>query len=147
MIDLDTAFADLPIQHFEDNEVIIAEGEKSGGLYFLKSGKAAAYRGEDLVAEMDEIGSVYGDVSVLLDCAALVATRAVGATSFYVVKDVDAFFVERPELLLHVARDLAKKLHFMASYLTDVKQQYAGESNHLGMVHEVLDSFLNKKRS
>ena len=44
-------------------------------------------------------------------------------------------------------RDLAKKLHFMASYLTDLKQQYAGESNHLGMVHEVLDSFLHPKKS
>jgi CRP-like cAMP-binding protein len=144
MIDLDTACADLPVECFGDNEVVVAEGETSKGLYFLKSGKVAAYRGKELIAEIERVGSTWGDVSALLDCPALAEARSVGNSSFYVVTDVDAFFGNRPELLLHVTRDLAKKLNFMSSYLTDLKQQYAGHSDHLGMVHQVLDSFLHE---
>ena len=146
MIDLDTVCAELPIQTFEDGAVTIAEGQKAAGLYFLKSGKVEVYRGSELVTEIDEAGAVFGEVAVLLDCPALADTRVVGETHFYFAADADAFLKSRPEVALHVARDLAKKLHFMASYLTDLKQQYAGESNHLGMVHEVLDSFLHPKK-
>ena len=34
----------------------------------------------------------------------------------------------------------------MACYLTDLKQQYAGDSEGLGMVGEVLDSLMQAKR-
>lgn len=147
MIDLDALCAELPVVTFEDGEIVVCEGRKSDGLYFLKSGKVAAYRGSKLIVELTEVGAVIGEVTVLLDCPALSDTRAVGTTSFYCAKDAEAFLLSRPELAVHVARGLAKKLHFMASYLTDVKQQYASESNHLGMVHEVLDSFLHPKKS
>ncbi|MFT5825470.1 MAG: hypothetical protein ACI8ZW_000963, partial [Yoonia sp.] len=50
-----------------------------------------------------------------------------------------------PELLLHLTRGMARKMHFMASYLTDIKKQYADEGSHLGMVNEVLNSFLHTK--
>lgn len=145
MIDLDIACAGLPIVTFEDGDIVIGEGRVPGGLYFLKSGKIAVYRGSELITEMDEVGTVIGELPVLLDCPALANSRVVGETSFYFAEDAEAFLLSQPELAVHVARGLAKKLHFMASYLTDLKQQYAGETGQLGMVHEVLDSFLHPK--
>ena len=147
MIDVDTVCAELPILTFEDGEAVITEGQSAVGLYFLISGKVAVYRRDELVAEMDVPGSVFGEVSVLLDCPALADTRAFGSASFWFAENAEAFLLSHPELAVHVARDLAKKLHFMSSYLTDLKQQYAGESNHLSMVHEVLDSFLHPKKT
>lgn len=144
MIDLNTAYSDLPILTFKDREVIIKEGKKASGLYFLKSGKVGVFRGKESIFEQGEVGSVFGDVATLLDSPALAESRAIGDVSLYFVAEVEAFLLERPEVMLHLSRGLAKKVNFMASYLTDLKQQYAGEENHLGMVHEVLDSFLGK---
>ena len=145
MFDLNAALAELPVLEFEDGAVIVEEGKKAKGLYFLKSGQVAVDRDQERVADINEFGFAFGDVATLLDGPALTETRAVGAVSVYVVRDVEAFLLERPELMLHLARGMARKVHFMASYLTDIKKQYADEGNHLGMVNEVLNSFLHTK--
>lgn len=145
MIDFDKLCADLPIQNFEDGDIITTEGQKLSCLYILKSGKVATFRGDEKITELDQTGTVLGEVAALLDCPTLAQLIAVGPTCFYVVENVESFLLEKPELALHVSHGLAKKMHFMASYLTDLKKQYADSGNHMGMVHEVLDSFLHQK--
>ena len=145
MFDLNAALAELPVLEFQDGDVIVAEGKKAKALYFLKSGQVAIDRNQERVADINEFGFAFGDVALLLDRPALTESRAQGAVCVYVAHDVDAFLLERPELLLHLARGLARKMDFMASYLADIKKQYAEDGSHLGMVHEVLDSFLHTK--
>jgi CRP/FNR family cyclic AMP-dependent transcriptional regulator len=145
IFDLNAALAELPVLGFQDGDVIVAEGKKANGIDFLKSGQVAVDRDGERVADIGEFGFAFGDVAILLDMLALTETRAVGAVSVYAVRDVEAFSLERPELLLHLTRGMARKMHFMASYLTDIKKQYADEGSHLGMVNEVLNSFLHTK--
>jgi len=145
MFDLNAALAELPVVEFQDGDVIVAEGKKVNAIYFLKSGQVAVDRDGERVADINEYGFAFGDVSFLMDHPALTETRADGQVSAYVVHDAEAFLLERPELLLHLARGLARKVNFIASYLTDIKKQYADEGSHLGMVNEVLNSFLNTK--
>jgi CRP/FNR family cyclic AMP-dependent transcriptional regulator len=145
IFDLNAALAELPVLGFQDGDVIVAEGKKANGIDFLKSGQVAVDRDGERVADIGEFGFAFGDVAILLDMLALTETRAVGAVSVYAVRDVEAFLLERPELLLHLTRGMARKMHFMASYLTDIKKQYADEGSHLGMVNEVLNSFLHTK--
>ncbi|CAA6677517.1 MULTISPECIES: Crp/Fnr family transcriptional regulator [unclassified Lentimonas] len=145
MFDLNAALAELPVVEFQDGDMILAEGKKTNGLYFLKSGQVAVERDGERVTDISEYGFAFGDVAILLDGPALTDTRAVGAVSLHFVSDAEAFLLERPELMLHLARGMARKVHFMASYLTDIKKQYAEDGSHLGMVHEVLDSFLHTK--
>jgi hypothetical protein len=42
------------------------------------------------------------------------------------------------DMLLEVARGLARRLNRLNAYLSDIKAQYGHESGHLGMVDEVL---------
>lgn len=145
MFDLNAILAELPVVEFQDGDVIVAEGKKADGIYFLKSGRVAVSRDDERVADINEIGFALGDVATLMDHPALTESRADGPVSVYAVRDGEAFLLERPELLLHLARGLARKMNFMASYLSDIKKQYADEGNHLGMVNEVLNSFLHTK--
>jgi len=146
MTDLHALFVNLPVLTFDDGDIVLGEGKKAPGMYFLKSGKVSFYRGSELVSEQAEVGTAVGDVAVLLECPSLATARAVGATCFYFVEDAEAFLLTQPAIAVHVSRGLAKKLHFIGAYLTDVKQQYAGTGNHLSMVNDVLDSFINSKK-
>lgn len=144
MFDLEASCGHLPLHSFEDGDLIIHEGRSVSALYFLKSGNTAAYRGSEKIDEINTPGAVFGDVSTLLDCPALLTTRSIGLTHFYVADNPEDFLLAHPEIALHVARDLARKLHFSSTYLTDLKEQYARTDQPHTLVNEVLDSFLHR---
>ena len=144
MIDIEEC-CELPIREFEDGEVVITEGGRSGALYFLKEGKVEIVRQGVILACEGEPGMVLGEISILLDRPHNAEVRAVGRAAFHVAANAEEFLKEHPEVNLTIARSLAKKVDAMGCYLVDLKQQYAGEEGHLGMVHEVLDSLMGMK--
>ena len=63
----------------------------------------------------------------------------------YAFDDAETFMRSDPEIALIVARMLAHRLNAAPTYLVDLKRQYAGNGNHLGMVSEVLASLLHSQ--
>lgn len=145
MIDVDCKCSDLPIRSYKDSELIIREGGAAGALYFLKEGTVSIYSKGEHVTDVSDKGSVFGEVAVLLERPAMADVRAQGDASFYVAEDAEAYLQSSPEVMLHIAKSLAKKIDFMSAYLSDLKKQYSGQDDHLGMVGDVLDSLLNAK--
>lgn len=145
MIDINCECCDLPTKVFQEGETIIQEGGCSDRLFFLVSGVLEVRRGEALIGEISETGSVIGEISVLLDRPHLSEVTAKTEAVFHVAEDAQGFLREHPEVNLHIALDLAKKVDALTCYITDLKQQYEGEEGHLGMVHEVLDSLVYLK--
>lgn len=137
--------SDLPLQQYAEGDLVISEGGRSGALYFLKSGKVRISRGGEVLAEIDEAGSLFGEISILLDRPHIAEVRALEPSSFHVAEDAEAFLKQHPEVNLLVARSLAKKVDTMSCYLIDLKRQYAGDTGHMGMVHEVLDSLMHSR--
>lgn len=135
-------YDDLPVREYGSGEVIIEQGGRSGALFFVKSGKVGVSRDGVCIAEIEEVGSVLGEISVLLDRPHIAEVRALAPTVLHVARDAEAFLRNHPEVNLFIARSLARKVDAMNCYLTDLKHQYADETNHLGMVHEVLDSLM-----
>lgn len=133
------------MQEYSDGEVIIKEGGRSGALYFLLEGKVAVTRGGVGLAEIEEVGTVLGEISILLDRPHIAEVIAAGPVRMHVASDAEAFLRAHPEVNLYIARSLAKKVDAMSCYLVDLKKQYAGDDSHLGMVHEVLDSLMQLK--
>ena len=70
--------------------------------------------------------------------------RAVDDSTVYAFPDAAEFLRSDPETTLAVAKLLAQRLHSATTYLVDLKRQYAGQSNHLGMVSDVLASLINQ---
>ncbi|MEQ1942446.1 cyclic nucleotide-binding domain-containing protein [Mesorhizobium sp. VNQ89] len=129
---------------FTAGSVLLSEGERSGKLYVLAEGTVEVARGDTPVAVVNEAGSVFGEMSVLLDVPHTATVKALSAAKVYVFDDAAAFMKSDPEIALVVARLLAQRLNTATTYLVDLKRQYAGQKNHLGMVSEVLASLLNQ---
>lgn len=134
--------AECPRRVFSSGVVLLEEGRRAGVLYFLESGSVEILKRGHLITTVDHRGAVFGEVSVLLEQAPMATVRAGTEVVCRVVEDPQAFLATHPAVALHVATLLARRLNAMTTYLVDLKAQYEGREDHLGMVDEVLDSLL-----
>jgi CRP/FNR family cyclic AMP-dependent transcriptional regulator len=125
--------------------VLLTEGVTSGRLYVLAEGSVEVIRGDTQVAVVSEPGSFFGEMSVLLARPHTATVRALSPAILYAFDDAETFLRSDPEIALIVARMLAQRLNAATTYLVDLKRQYAGNGNHLGMVSEVLASLLHSQ--
>ena len=130
---------------FEAGAELLTEGTTSGHLFVLADGVLEVMRGDTQVALVDEPGAVFGEMSILLDTPHTATVRAYLPSTVYVFDDAAAFLKSDPAVAFHVARLLAQRLNAATSYLVDLKHQYEGHGDHLGMVSDVLASLLNQQ--
>lgn len=133
------------IRDFEPGSVLLSEGETSGQLYVLKAGAVEVLRGNTQVAVVDEPGAVFGEMSVLLKRPHTATVRAASGITVYAFDDAESFLRSNPQIAFHVGQLLAARLNAATTYLADLKQQFEGHSNHLGMVGEVLDALIHQQ--
>ncbi len=133
----------LPIQTFAAGEVVIEEGSPGGVLYVLASGSVEIVKGDVQITTVAEPGSFFGEMSVLLAMPYTATVRALGPSTFHVVQDAMGFLHAHPESAFELARLLARRLHFVNSYLVDLKHQFEGSGDHLSMVDEVLETLVH----
>lgn len=133
---------DLPAGH-----TMLAEGAKTGKLFVLVEGTVGVVRNGVVVATVSVPGSVFGEMSLLLDSPHTATVRAVSDVSVYEIADATIFLRSDPEITFIVARMLAQRLNSATTYLVDLKTQYASETNHLGMVSDVLASLVFKNET
>ena len=91
-------------------------------------------------------GAILGEVSLLLDRPHMATVRALEDTTLVVIEDPEAFLAAHPEVNTEISRVLAHRLDLMTNYLADLKEQFAEESSHLGIVDEVLASLTTQQR-
>jgi len=77
-------YADLPLKTYRADEVVLAEGSRTGQLLFLKEGAVAVVRQGSQIAIMDEPGAVFGEISALLDRPHTADVRALKPSQFYI---------------------------------------------------------------
>jgi len=125
--------------------VLIAEGARSNRLFVLAEGSVEVLRGETQVAVVSEPGSLFGEMSVLLDLPHTATVRALSRTTVHVFDDAVSVLRSDPEIALQIARTLAQRLNAATTYLVDLRRQYGGATNHLGMVSDVLASLIHNQ--
>ena len=135
--------SDLPVVIVTADQVVIEEGERPGRLLVLISGQVVVEHAGVAFARIDSPGSVFGEMSAILDRPATATVRAVDEVHLRVTDDPLGFLRDRPGVALEVLRTTASRLDGMTQYLVDVKRQYADEDGHLGMVDRILDSLLH----
>ena len=134
---------DLPEQTFPPGYELIEEGTRAGRLYILVEGSVEVVKDDVRVVATSEPGAVFGEISVLLGTSHTATVRTLDATKMRVVEDAEAFLSARSDVMLPIARLLARRLNFVTGYLVDLKRQFEDERNHLGMVDEVLESLVH----
>jgi CRP/FNR family cyclic AMP-dependent transcriptional regulator len=143
MADILDYCADLKIASFKAGAVILTEGERLGKIYILKEGQVEVIRERTQVTHIDEPGSIFGEMSVLLDMPHSATVKALSASKMYEIPDALTFLDKRPEFSLHIATMLARRLYYTTSYLVDLQQQAQGKRQDLDLVDEILASLVN----
>jgi CRP-like cAMP-binding protein len=127
-------------QDFPSGETLIHEGLTLGKLYVLAEGQVEVIRRDMQVTHVDEPGSVFGEMSVLLDQPYSATVKALSDVKAYVIDDAIGFLQQHPEAALELATLLARRLYYTTAYLVDLQQQAAGRRQDLDVVDRILGS-------
>lgn len=128
---------------FKPGSVMLPEGERFGKLYVLVEGQVDVIRERTQVTHVDEPGSIFGEMAVLLDMPHSATVKALSAVTAYEIPDALTFLETRPEFALHIATMLARRLYYTTSYLVDLQQQAAGKRQDLDIVDQILASLVD----
>jgi CRP/FNR family transcriptional regulator, cyclic AMP receptor protein len=126
--------ADSPRRSVAAGTVVLEQGQSDTPLLVLMDVR---------VARITEPGAVLGEMSALLGTVCTASVRTLAPSTFALLEDPEKFLRSSPDVTLHVARLLARRLDSLNKYLVDVKAQYEGH-DHLGMVDEVLETLMHR---
>ena len=132
-------------QDFAPGTILLSEGNTSGKLYVLAEGTVEVLRGDTPVAIVGGPGSIFGEMSVLLNRPHTATGRAASPVGAFVFDDAENFLKSHPEIAFFLGRLLAERLNAATTYLVDIKRQFEGHGNHLGMVGEVLETLIHQQ--
>ena len=132
-----------PVVHFDAGETIIPEGARLGKLFVLIDGQIEVIRRDTQVSYVDEPGSVFGEMSVLLEMPHSATVKALSDVNTYVISDALTFLESRAEVAIHLATLLARRLYYTTTYLVDLQQQAEGKRRDLDVVDQILGSLVD----
>jgi len=124
--------------------VVITEGQPLEGIFFLESGEVEVLKNGILIAEIHDAGAVLGEMSWLLGTTPTATVRTVTPCTFRYVLNPAEFFRKNPDIALHVAELLARRVDSLNRYLVEIKNQFRDRADHLSIIDEVLDSLMHK---
>jgi CRP/FNR family transcriptional regulator, cyclic AMP receptor protein len=129
---------------FKAGEIMISEGGQDNRLFVLIEGQVEVLRKQTQVSYIDEPGSIFGEMSVLLDMPYSATVKALSDVKAYVIDDAFTFLASKPEIAIYVASLLARRLYYTTSYLVDLQQQAAGKREDLDLVDRILEQLVQK---
>ncbi|MEJ8814203.1 Crp/Fnr family transcriptional regulator [Variovorax ureilyticus] len=136
--------AGLPEITLTPGDTVVREGEAGGALWVLVSGVLEVSKAGTAINSISKPGAAIGEISLLLD-SPISATVVAGTTCILRhASDGRAFLMSDPAVMRAVARGLAERLHFVTTYLADLKNQY-GDSPGLAMVSHVLGQLAHRQ--
>ncbi len=109
---------------FEEGKAIFLEGDDSQDLFILVSGQLNVFKGKKKIAEITEKGSLFGEMSFLLDAkrtATIKAGKDVNAIRIP-REEITAFLHEFPEVAGKISKLLAQRLDETSRTLYGLKE-------------------------
>jgi CRP-like cAMP-binding protein len=137
--------AGLPAIRFDAGIALLVEGESTGRLYLLIDGEVEVLRGDTRVMVANQPGAIFGEMSVLLGVPHTATVKTVTPSTVYVIDDAETFLQAHPEIAFVIARLLAQRLNAATTYLVDLKRQFDGRGDHMGMIGEVLETLIHEQ--
>jgi CRP/FNR family cyclic AMP-dependent transcriptional regulator len=126
------------VETFKSGATLIKQGGDDRKLFVLVEGQVEVLRADTQVSYVDDPGSLFGEMSVLLDMPYSANVKALSSVKAYVIDDAIQFLSSKPEIALELAALLARRLYYTTSYLVDLQQQAAGRREDLDVVDKIL---------
>lgn len=114
--DLERVAQAARIRTYPAGELIVREGETTGGFFIITLGKVEVLKGHDLAAakvlDKMEAGAFFGEMSIVDEAPRSASVRAVEPTECVVVRRVDfmRLMEQRPEIAVRLLPELVKRL-------------------------------------
>ena len=130
------SLARLPLVTYQPGETVIVGGSKTGRLLILKKGTVAVVKEDTEIAKVAEPGSVFGELSVLLDQPHTADVRALEISQFHIA-NATTLLEQNPAAVLYVATVLAHRLDGANHALVQLKHQLQSGEPHSAVVKTV----------
>ena len=121
-------------------ECLLEEGSKSGLFFVLIKGEFEIVREGFQINKVSEPGSIFGEISVLLDIPHLASVMALEVSRLYVIEDPQKFLRSNIEIPILLSTVLAQRLNGVTSYLFELKNQLGDDFDQLVIVDQVLET-------
>ena len=144
MKDLLHSCRSMPVVNIEANQTILAEGDRTGLIFILIEGEVRISKRELEIIRLTEPGSILGEMSALLDLPHTATVTTLVPSRFYRVDQPD-FLRNNTDICYPLAVLLARRVNGVTNYLVDIKEQFSDQSNHLGMMDEILATIVNQQ--
>lgn len=115
-------FAALPTATYQAGEIVVAAGSRTGQLMILKKGAVAFVKNDIEIARVSEPGTVFGELSCLLDQPLRADVRALENSEFHVANRT-ALLAQDLHALSDIAPILAKRIDVANQILVDLRSQ------------------------
>ncbi len=108
---------------FKAGQTIFLEGDDSQDLYIMVSGEMDILKGNKKIAEVSEIGSLFGEMSFLLGSRRTATAKARGDVKVLRIpkEEITAFLGEFPDIAREITRLLAQRLDETSQALYGLK--------------------------
>ncbi|HUF61634.1 MAG TPA: cyclic nucleotide-binding domain-containing protein [Verrucomicrobiales bacterium] len=143
MNSLPECFRNLPKQRLDPDHVLIQEGVPCRTMYILELGAVEILKGSMRITTIDTPGSVFGEISTLLNEAPIGSVRVLEPTLLSVINDPRTFLIQNPEVALYVATVLARRVKAVTEFLKDAREGAAAAPTRADM-DDMLDSFAKR---
>lgn len=128
-------FENEPTITIPEGDVILKEGHPVDTLYVLIAGEVEVLKGDTCVNRITEPGSIFGEMSYLLNQNASASLRAGKYTCLY---KVDAGFAwSHPEVFRYVAVQLAARLQANTQFLINLEDKLVKEGGKVQLATEI----------
>jgi len=125
-----------------EGDILLQEGHRSNKFYILIDGECEVLRGNFQINRVSEPGSIFGEMSILLNIPHMATVKSIRETQLYLVDNALDFLKSNTEITFHLAKMLAQRLNGVTSYLMDIKKQFEGKDDHFSMIDVVLESLV-----
>jgi len=132
---------------FDAGAVLLSEGRKTNRLYVLIEGSIEIVRDGVQVAIVNEPGSIFGEMSLLLDLPHTATVQALTKGRAYELEDAKTFLRSRPDTAIYLAELLALRLDEATTIMVDLKQHFQGQADRVANIRSILEGLPQHRRS
>ncbi|MDF1755431.1 MAG: cyclic nucleotide-binding domain-containing protein [Verrucomicrobiales bacterium] len=136
---------DLPVKQVLAGENLMTQGGTNLQMAVMKSGKVEVVRDHQQIAVVDEVGSIFGEMAVILRTKHSASVSALMTSEFYIIEDPYSFLWERAEFNFELLNILARRLEQMDRQFASVIHYAETEHDAVEMVESMIEGIVNRE--
>lgn len=135
----------LPIKRVMAGETLMSQGGTKVMMAVLKEGKVEIIKDGQQIDVIDEEGSVFGEMAVILKSNHTATVHAIETSDFYLIEDPHQFLWERAEFNFELLTILANRLEKIDRDFADFKHRSKTEHEAVALVESMIQEISHRK--